>query len=281
MRTLPFGWTGRPVAIIGQGTWQMEKDDRAATIRSIQRGLDLGMTHIDTAEMYGSGAAERLVGEAIAGRRDEVFLASKVLPHNASLQGTLRACEQSLKRLGTDRLDLYLLHWPGAIPLEETLDAFERLVQDGKIRYWGLSNFDVDDLERALRIAGEERIACNQVLYHLEERAIEHALLPWCSAHQIPVVAYSPFGSGGFPSPDSRAGKQLGTIAAAHGATPRQVALAFLGRHPDVFTIPKASQPAHVEDNARAAAVMLSDDDIRHLEVAFPLGMRPASLPMI
>ena len=281
MQRRPFGWTGQPVAVIGQGTWQMEADDRATAVRAIRRGLDLGVTHLDTAEMYGSGEAERIVGEAIAGRRDEVFLVSKVLPHNASRAGTLRACEQSLARLRTDRLDVYLLHWPGPHPLEETIAAFEALVQAGKIRYWGVSNFDVDDLDLALRVAGEGRIACNQVLYHLGERAIEHAVIPWCEAHGVPVVAYSPFGSGDFPSADGRAGRALAEVAARRGATARQVALAFLTRRPSLFAIPKAGRPAHVEDNAGAAGLSLSDADVAALEAAFPRGPRPSSLPVI
>ncbi|EYF05528.1 Hypothetical protein CAP_3076 [Chondromyces apiculatus DSM 436] len=259
----------------------MEMDDPTKVQRAIHRGLDLGLTHVDTAEMYGSGAVERLVGEALVGRRGEVFLASKVLPHNASREGTRRACEQSLKRLRTDHLDLYMLHWPGAIPLAETIEAFEQLVQAGKIRYWGVSNFDVGDLEQALAIAGKGRIACNQVLYHLQERAIEHALIPFCEAHEVPIVAYSPFGSGDFPDSDSRAGRELNAIAKARGVTARQVALAFLLREPHIFAIPKASRPEHVEDNARAAALTLSPEEQLRLETAFPLGMRPASLPML
>lgn len=281
MQTRPFGWTGVPVPIIGQGTWQMETDDRAAVVRAIRRGLDLGLTHIDTAEMYGSGAVERVVGEAIAGRREEVFLASKVLPHHASREGTLRACEESLARLRTDRLDLYMLHWSGTHPLEETIGAFEELVQAGKIRTWGVSNFDVDELDQALAIAGEDRIACNQVLYHLNERAIEHAVIPWCEAHRVPVVAYSPFGSGDFPAEGSRAGRALAAVARARGATARQVALAFLTRRPGVFAIPKAGRPEHVEDNAQAGELALTPADIAALDGASPPGPRPATLPVI
>lgn len=281
MQTRPFGWTGVPVPIIGQGTWQMETDDRDGVVRAIRRGLDLGLTHLDTAEMYGSGAVERIVGEAIAGRREEVFLASKVLPHNASRKGTLRACEESLARLRTDHLDLYMLHWPGTHPLEETLGAFEELVRAGKIRFWGVSNFDVEELDQALAIAGEDRIACNQVLYHLNERAIEHAVIPWCEAHRVPVVAYSPFGSGDFPAEESGAGRALAAVARARGATARQVALAFLTRRPGVFAIPKAGRPEHVEDNARAGELALAPADIAALEEAFPRGPRPATLPVI
>ena len=178
--------------MLGQGTWNMERDDRAAAVAALRAGIDAGMTHIDTAEMYGNGRVEELVAEAIAGRRDEVFLVSKVLPNNASCKGVLRACEASLRRLGTDRLDVYLLHWRWRHPLEGTIEAFEKLVNDGKIRAWGVSNFDVDDLEEALAIAGPGRIACNQVLYHLGERAIEHAVLPWCREHEVAVVRVQP-----------------------------------------------------------------------------------------
>ena len=197
------------------------------------------MTHIDTAEMYGD--AELVIAEAIAGRRDEVFLVSKVLPSNASRRGTIAACERSLKRLKTDRLDCYLLHWRGSYPLAETVAAFEELVAAGKIRSWGVSNFDTDDLDELLAVAGKGKIACNQVLYHLQERAIEHAVIPWCEQHGVAVVAYSPFGHNDFPAPRSKAGAVLQTIADAHGASPRQVALAFLTREPAVFAIPKAS----------------------------------------
>ncbi|MBW2527793.1 MAG: aldo/keto reductase [Deltaproteobacteria bacterium] len=234
------------VPFIGQGTWQMERDDRSEAVAALGRGLDLGMTHIDTAEMYGSGRVEEIVGEAIAGRRDEVFLVSKVLPHNASLQGTLQACERSLRRLKTDYLDLYLLHWPGQHPLEQTIAAFERLVERGAIRAWGVSNFDERELEQAYRIAGPGRMVCNQVLYHLEERAIEHAVASWCAAHDVAVVAYSPFGAGSFPSARSRGGRVLAEIAAAHGASAYQVALQFLLRDPGVLAIPKATRRAHV-----------------------------------
>lgn len=281
MERRTFGWTGIELPVIGQGTWNMERDDRASAVRALRAGLDAGMTHVDTAEMYGAGEVEELVGEAIAGRRDEVFLVSKVLPSNATRQGTIEACERSLRRLGTDRLDLYLLHWPGSHPLDETIDAFEALVQAGKIRRWGLSNFDVHELEEALAIAGEGRIACNQVLYHLQERAIEHAVVPWCERHDVAVVAYSPFGSGDFPSPRSAGGRVLEAIAAAHGASARQVALAFLVRHPSLFAIPKASDPRHVADNAKAGDLRLTDEELARIDVAFPRGAAPDELPVI
>lgn len=281
MRTRPFGWTAAPVPIIGQGTWYMERDGRERAVAAIRAAIELGMTHLDTAEMYGAGRVEEIVGEAIAGRRDEVFLVTKVLPHHASYAGVLAACEGSLRRLGTDHVDVYLLHWRGRHPLAETIRAFERLVEEGKTRFWGVSNFDVADLEEALAIAGPDRIACNQVVYHLQERAIEHAVLPWCAARNIAVVGYSPFGSGSFPSPRSAGGRVLAEIAAARGATPRQVALAFLTRDPLVFTIPKASALPHVRENAGAAEVRLTRDDLARLDRAFPLGPRPRDLPMI
>lgn len=280
MITRAFGWTAQAVPVIGQGTWYMERDGRQA-VAALRAGLDAGMTHIDTAEMYGSGRVEELVGKAIAGRRDEVFLVTKVLPNNASYQGVLKACDASLRRLGTDHVDVYLLHWPGRHPLEETIRAFEQLVRDGKTRYWGVSNFDTGDLDEAFRIAGPERIACNQVVYHLKERAIEHAVLPWCEAHNVAVVAYSPFGSGDFPSPRSEGSRVLAEVAAARGATPRQIALAFLTARASVFAIPKASQPAHVQENAAAVKVKLTPDDLRRIMEAFPLGPRPDDLPMI
>jgi diketogulonate reductase-like aldo/keto reductase len=281
MRHAIFGGTGVAVPIIGQGTWNLERSDRVAAIATLRAGLDAGMTHIDTAEMYGNGRVEELVAEAIAGRRDEVFLVSKVLPANASAAGVPRACDASLRRLRTDRLDAYLLHWPGRHPVAETIAAFEALVHDGKIRAWGVSNFDVDALEEAAAIVGAERIACNQVLYHLAERGIEHAVLPWCTRRGIAVVGYSPFGSGDFPSSRSAGGRVLAEIARAHGATPRQVALGFLTRDPGVFTIPKASSPAHALENAAAGDLRLSDTDFRRLDAAFPRPRPRRGVPTI
>lgn len=281
MKKRPFGPTGQAVSIIGQGTWYIEKADRAAAVAALQRGLDLGLTHIDTAEMYGSGAAEAVVGEAIAGRRDEVFLVSKVLPSNASRRGVVKACEASLRALGTDYLDGYLLHWRGSIPLAESFAAFEKLQQDGKIRCWGVSNFDAVDLQEAWDLVGPGKIACNQVLYHLQERAIEHAVLPWCRAHDVAVVAYSPFGHGDFPAADSSGGRLLRELAQKHRATPRQIALAFLTRDEQVFAIPKAAQVRHVQANAGAASLSLDAGELAALERAFPLGDPPKILPMI
>lgn len=277
----PFGNGGREVPVIGQGSWNIELADRAGAIAALRRGLDLGLLHIDTAEMYGSGRSEEIVGEAVAGRRDTVLLVSKVLPHNASKSGTLRACEQSLRRLRTDRLDCYLLHWRGSYPLEETFEAFETLKRDGKILSWGVSNFDVEDLEEALTLAPSDAIACNQVLYHLRERAIEHALLPFCAGQGIAVTAYSPFGQDDFPAPGSPGGRVLAEIAQAHGATPRQVALAFLTRNDAVFAIPKAARPVHVEENAGALSLALTPAEIGRIDRAFPRGPKPRSLPML
>jgi diketogulonate reductase-like aldo/keto reductase len=279
MRLQSFGNTGRQVSVIGQGTWYIDRGNRKGAVAALRRGIDLGMTHIDTAEMYGD--AELVVAEAIAGRRDELFLVSKVLPGNASRRGTIAACERSLARLKTDRLDCYLLHWRGAYPLAETVAAFEELVSAGKIRKWGVSNFDADDLGEMLAVAGQGRIACNQVLYHLGERAIEHGVIPWCEQHGVAVVAYSPFGHNDFPQPRSEAGRVLQAIAKAHGASVRQVALAFLTRAPSVFAIPKASTPDHAADNAAAGKLMLGNDDIAALDDAFPRGPRPRSLPML
>jgi diketogulonate reductase-like aldo/keto reductase len=279
MERRPFGSTKREVAVIGQGTWSIEQADAGTAAAALRRGLDLGMTHIDTAEMYGSGAAEERVGEAIAGRRDEVFLVSKVLPHNASRTGTIAACERSLKRLRTDRLDCYLLHWRGSHPLADTVAAFERLRADGKILSWGVSNFDVDDLDE-VRAIGHP--ACNQVLYHLNVRAIEHAVIPWCERNRVAVVAYSPFGHGGdFPAPQSKGGRALGEIAGRHGAAPRQIALSFLTRRRSVFAIPKAANPDHAEENAGAGVIHLSDGELARIDAAFPRDPRPGPLPML
>lgn len=279
MKQKPFGKTGQHVSVVGQGTWYIDRSDRAAAVASLRKGLDLGMTHIDTAEMYGD--AELVVADAIAGRRDEVFLVSKILPGNASRRGTVQACDRSLKRLKTDRLDCYLLHWRGQYPLDETVAAFEELVGAGKILSWGVSNFDASDLAEMVDAAGEGRIACNQVLYHLNERAIEHSVIPWCEAHGVAVVAYSPFGHDDFPDAQSAGGKVLQEIAARHGATPRQVALGFLTRWPSVFAIPKASSAVHAADNAGAGHVVLTAQDIAALDRAFPLGREPRSLPML
>jgi diketogulonate reductase-like aldo/keto reductase len=278
MERRAFGSLGRPVPVIGQGSWRIDSGDRRAAIAALRRGIDLGMSHIDTAEMY--GAAEEMIAQAIAGRREEVFLVSKVLPEHASRRGTVEACERSLALLRTDRLDSYLLHWRGRYPLEDTIAAFAQLRRDGKILSWGVSNFDVADLEEAWRIAGGDGPVCNQVLYHLRERAIEHAVLPWCEAHGVAVVGYSPFGHGRFPA-RTAGGRVLGEIAAAHGATPRQVVLRFLVRRPSLFTIPKASRPEHTEENARAGGMHLTDREVAMIARAFPRGPGARALPVL
>jgi diketogulonate reductase-like aldo/keto reductase len=279
MKSKKFGTTGHNVSVIGQGTWYLDRGDRKQAVAALRRGIDLGMTHIDTAEMYGD--AELVIAEAIAARRDETYLVSKVLPSNASRRGTIEACERSLKRMKTDRLDCYLLHWRGNFPLAETVDAFEQLAASGKIRSWGVSNFDSDDLDELLDVAGEGKIACNQVLYHLQERAIEHAVIPWCAKHGVAVVAYSPFGHNDFPRPNSKGGEALQTIAKRHGVAPRQVALAYLAREPQVFAIPKASSAEHAAENATAGDLVLGADEITALDRAFPRGQKPRSLPML
>jgi diketogulonate reductase-like aldo/keto reductase len=279
MNQRPFGSTGDQVSVIGQGTWYLDHGDRKRAVAALRRGIDLGMTHIDTAEMYGD--AELVIADAIAGQRDGLFLVSKVLPSNASRRGTVTACERSLARLKTDRLDCYLLHWRGSYPLAETVAAMEDLVRAGKIRSWGVSNFDADDLGELRAVAGKGRIACNQVLYHLQERAIEHAVIPWCKAHDVAVVAYSPFGHDDFPSPRSQQGQLLQKIGEAHGASPRQVALGFLTRDESVFPIPKASSAEHTADNAAAGKLTLSQDELSALDKAFPRGPKPRGLPML
>jgi len=279
LRQQKFGSAGPQVPAIGQGSWYIDRGDRGSAVAALRRGIDLGMTHIDTAEMYGD--AELVIAEAIAGRRDDIFLVSKVLPSNASRRGTITACERSLARLKTDRLDCYLLHWRGSYPLAETVAALEQLVSAGKIRSWGVSNFDTDDLNEMLAVAGKGKIACNQVLYHLGERAIEHAVIPWCKQHGVAVVGYSPFGHNDFPQRRSKGGEMLQAIADAHGASPRQVALSFLTRETSVFAIPKASSEEHAADNAAAGKLALSHDEIAALDKVFPRGPRARSLPML
>jgi diketogulonate reductase-like aldo/keto reductase len=279
MKSKPFGKGNPDVSVIGQGTWYLDRGDRRRAIAALQRGIEEGMTHIDTAEMYGD--AELVIADAIAGKRDQLYLVSKVLPSNASRRGTITACERSLKRLKTDRLECYLLHWRGSYPLSDTVAAFEELKQAGKIRSWGVSNFDADDLDEILAVSGEGKIACNQVLYHLKERAIEHSVIPWCARHGVAVVAYSPFGHDDFPAPASAGGKLLAKIADAHKATPRQVALSFLVRESQLFAIPKAGDAEHAAENAGAGQLTLGKDEIAALDAAFPRGPKPRSLPML
>ena len=270
--------SGEAVPVLGLGTWRLAeglrtREEEAAALRL---GLDLGMTLIDTAEMYGDGAAEELVGEVIAGRRDKLFLVSKVLPSHARRLGTIAACEGSLKRLRTDRLDLYLLHWRGEAPLEETLEAFSVLVRAGKIRYWGVSNFDLSDMEELVALPGGSSVATNQVLYNLTRRGIEHDLLPWCLERRIPIMAYSPIEQGWLLDDPA-----LQNIAERHGATPAQVALAWVLRQDKVIAIPKAATPAHVEENRGALDLRLTREDLGELDRAFPTPDRPVPLEMI
>ncbi|WP_433544175.1 aldo/keto reductase (plasmid) [Streptomyces sp. CA-294286] len=270
--TLP---SGAKVPALGQGTWRMGEDRtrRAEEIASLRRGLDLGMTLIDTAEMYGSGAAEELIGEAVRGRRDEVFLVSKVLPAHAHARGTVEACRASLRRLGTDRIDLYLLHWRGGVPLAETVEALEGLVDDGSIGGWGVSNLDVDDLAELPAGAVPQT---NQILYNLTRRGPEYDLLPWCRERSVPVMAYSPLEQGRLAGHEA-----LDAVAGAHGVTPLQVALAWVLRRDDVIAIPKASDVAHVEDNHAALGIRLTDEDLRTLDAAFPAPTGKQPLDML
>jgi diketogulonate reductase-like aldo/keto reductase len=276
MKTIAFP-DGANVSALGQGTWEMAQDRsrRADEIRSLRTGLDLGLTLIDTAEMYGEGAAETLVGEAIAGRRDEAFLVSKVYPYNASRSGVVAACERSLARLKTDRLDLYLLHWPGSHPIKETIAGFERLKADGKILRWGVSNFDLAGMAEVVAAPGGENCASNQVLYNLSERGVEFDLAPWMAARTMPLMAYSPIDRG-----DLSSAPALQAIADKHAATPAQIALAFLLRQENVIAIPKASAPRHTEENAGARAVQLDADDLAAIDQAFPPPRRKTPLAL-
>jgi diketogulonate reductase-like aldo/keto reductase len=276
MLTRPFGWTGVEVPVIGQGTWMIEgpPDVERRSVATLRAGIDLGMTHIDTAEMYGNGRAEELVGEAIAGRRQEIFLASKVLPSNASYDGTLRACERSLQRLKTDYFDLYMLHWPGRHPIDDTMRAMQKLIEQGSIRFAGVSNFDAHELPRPART---QRLACNQVLYHLGDRGIERKVLPWCQERGVPVVAYSPFGHGKLPERS----KVLQEIAKRHGRTVRQVVLNWVVRDSNVWTIPKTSHVERVKENAASLDFQLTAEDLAAIDQAFPAPDRDVPLGML
>jgi diketogulonate reductase-like aldo/keto reductase len=272
--------SGEPVSRLGQGAWQIgeNKRKRAGEQDALRVGLELGLNLIDTAEMYGNGRSEELVAEVVAGRRDRVYLVSKVLPENASRRGAIAACEQSLKRLKTDYLDMYLLHWRGSVPLEETLEAFTTLRDRGMIRHYGVSNFNVDDLAEARALRGGSRADTNQVLYNLEQRGVEWALLPWSRKHGLALMAYSPLGS---DSQRLRTHPVLKTMAARVGATPARIALAWLLRQPDVIVIPKASSEAHVRDNHAALALTLAADDLAELDRAFPPPKGATPLAMI
>ncbi len=270
--------SGQDVPALGQGTWFMgdRPDQKAEEIKALRRGIDLGMTLIDTAEMYGSGAPEILVGAAIHDCRDDVFLVSKVLPNHASREGMIKACEESLQRLRTDRIDLYLLHWRGQVPLAETIEAFEQLVSAGKIRQWGVSNLDTSDMQELVGASGGNAVQTDQVLYNLSRRGIEFDLLPWCRSRNIPIMAYSPIEQGRL-----LAHPALKAIAKAHNATSAQIALAWLLRQEGVIAIPKASRPGHVEENRRALDVTLSKDDLAALDQAFPPPSGPTPLEML
>jgi diketogulonate reductase-like aldo/keto reductase len=276
-----FGTGGRTVPIIGQGTWNVPlRAGRDEAIRALRAGLDAGMVHIDTAEMYVDGGAETFVGDAIADLpREALFLVSKVLPSNATYAGTIAACERSLRRLRTDYLDCYLLHWRGSTPLAETMRAFETLVADGKIRSLGVSNFDVADLQEAQAALTRERIACNQVLYHLGERTVEAHELPYCREHGIALVAYTPFGRGDWN--EGAGARELAAIAQAHGVTSHAVILAFLTRTEGTFAIPKAATLAHARDNAAGGELRLNSDEIAAIERAYPLRARRGGLPTL
>lgn len=273
--TLP---DGERVPAFGQGTWHMGEDRRHAAeeAASLRLGIELGFELIDTAEMYGSGKAEEIVGEAIKGQRHRLFIVSKVLPYNASLRGTIEACNNSLRRLGTDRIDLYLLHWRGSHPLDDTLAAFERLKRDGKIRHHGVSNFDTDDMQEWVALTGGSQVSANQVLYNLSRRGPEWDLIPWCRERRIAVMAYTPLGQGrllGNPG--------LIEVAERHGATPAQIALAWLLRRDGMMVIPKATKPEHVRENFGALEVRLTDDDLALLDRAFPPPKGKTSLGML
>lgn len=264
--------------MIGQGTWDIPESGarRDEAIAALRRGIELGLTHIDTAEMYGSGRAEEIVGEAISGSpRESLFITSKVLPSNATYKGTLAACERSLRRIGTEYLDLYLLHWPSSHPLEETMRALETLAEQGKARFIGVSNFDLDLLREAQSYLRRVPLACDQVLYHVRERGAEAYLLPYCAGEQIAIVGYTPFGRGRFPRKEAQPGGVLGRIAEKHGRTVRQVILNFLTREPNAFAIPKASRPEHVEENAGAAGWKLTAEDVSAIDAAFPVHEGP------
>ncbi|MEU7453022.1 aldo/keto reductase [Streptosporangium roseum] len=269
--------SGGEVAVLGMGTWRMGEvpSRRGEEIAALRLGLELGMTLIDTAEMYGDGKAEQLVGEAIAGHRDEVFLVSKALPRHATFKGVIAACEGSLRRLGTDRLDLYLLHWRGPTPLEETVGAFEELVSRGSIRSWGVSNFDVADMEEVVALPGGEAVQTDQVLYNLMRRGVEYDLMPWCRGQGLPIMAYSPIEQGRMLTHPA-----LRSVAERHGATPAQVALAWVLREDGVVIIPKAGTREHVRQDHAALALRLTEDDFTSLDGAFPppLGGRPLEM---
>ncbi len=270
--------SGHAVPILGQGTWGMGEDPRKRRqeVAAIRQGLDLGMTLIDTAEMYGNGGAEEVVGEAMAGRRDEVFLVTKFYPQNASPKRMIAACDRSLERLQIDRIDLYLLHWRGSVPLQQTIDGFATLQHDGKVRHWGVSNFELKDMQELVSLPGGSDVATNQVLYNVESRGIEWDLLPWCRDRGLPIMAYSPLGQRRLLRH-----RQLKNIAAGHGATPAQIALAWLLRQPGIIAIPKAGRPEHLKENRQALEIRLTEHDLNELDRAFPPPKGPTPLEII
>jgi len=269
---------GARVPALGLGTWQMAERGagRAEAVASLRRGIELGMTLVDTAEMYGEGAVEEIVGEAIAGRRDEVFIVTKAYPQNASARKLPEACARSLRRLGVERIDLYLLHWPGSVPIDETIGAFAKLVDEGRIARWGISNFDAKGTARVHGRPGGASLAANQVLYNLGERGIEFDLLPWCREHRVPLMAYTPLGQGRLARE-----KAVQAVAKRRGVTPLQVALAWTLRGDGVISIPKAGQREHVEQNRKAADLVLAPEDLAELDRAFPPPARAQPLGML
>lgn len=275
LRTVTLGPDGPAVPALGIGTWNMERDDRKSAVQAIRRSIELGATVIDTAEMYGSGRVEEIVGEAIDGLREEVFLVTKVLPSNASRKGTRRALEASLERLGADHVDLYLLHWPSAFPIGDTMAAFRELVDEGLTRHVGVSNFALGEFDEAQQAIGERPLVTDQVLYWLGARGPEGELLPGLAERGVPLMAYSPFGSGRLPTADRGGGQALTAVAERHGVSPHQVALAWVMRHEHVLAIPKASSAAHVEDNVASLKLTLEDDDLVTLDEAFPAPDQP------
>ena len=270
--------SGTEISTFGLGTWRMGEDarQRKAEVRALRHGLDLGVRLIDTAEMYGDGEAEAIVAEAMGARRDDVFIVSKVLPEHSSRRGTIAACERSLMRLKTDRIDLYLLHWRGSVPLEQTVEAFRELVETEKIVNWGVSNFDIADMGELWKTPEGKAVATNQVLYNLSRRGIEFDLMPWCRQRRIPIMAYSPIEQGRLLGHAA-----LRDVASRHGATPAQVALAWAMRHDDVIVIPKATTLAHVEENLKAIDLLLTHDDLVAIDRAFPQPRKPEPLDML
>src|SRR5450830_98331 len=270
--------SGEEVPVLGQGTWGLGErpENRQNEIDALRFGIDIGMTLIDTAEMYGDGAAEELIGKAIEGRREQTFIVDKVLPHNATRKGTVGACEKSLRRLKTDRIDLYLLHWHGAVPLAETLAGFDDLLRAGKIRYWGVSNFDVPEMKQVARLSDGAAVASNQVLYNLTRRGIEYDLMPWCEQHEIPIMAYSPLEQGRLMGDP-----EIRRIADEHSATPAQIALAWVLRKENLIAVPKASTPGHVKQNRVALDIHLTPDQLTALDRVFPPPDHKMPLEMI